>query len=110
MPIYVYRCEECGVQFERMQKFTDPPLKHCPECEKDTLRKVMTPVGIIFKGSGFYATDNRSSSGLSTTPSTSESKESKDGKTTEKDKSSSSADNAPKAEAKKEKKMAEKVD
>jgi len=63
MPIYTYRCENCGVQFERTQKFTDAPLTRCPECNKKTLRKVYTPVGIVFKGSGFYATDHRSPSG-----------------------------------------------
>ncbi len=63
MPIYTYRCENCGVQFEATQKFTDQPLTRCPECNKKTLRKVYTPVGIVFKGSGFYATDHRSPSG-----------------------------------------------
>lgn len=62
MPIYTYRCENCGVQFERRQKFSDDPLTVCPECEKEALRKVYLPVGIVFKGSGFYSTDNRSSS------------------------------------------------
>ena len=63
MPIYTYRCESCGVQFERNQKFTDSPLTRCPECGKKSLRKVYTPVGIVFKGSGFYSTDHRSPSG-----------------------------------------------
>lgn len=63
MPIYTYRCENCGVQFDRQQKFSDQPLTKCPECSKKTLRKVYQPVGIVFKGSGFYATDHRSSSG-----------------------------------------------
>lgn len=63
MPIYTYRCENCGVQFEKTQKFSDAPLTRCPECNKKSLRKVYTPVGIVFKGSGFYATDNRSPSG-----------------------------------------------
>jgi putative FmdB family regulatory protein len=63
MPIYTYRCEHCGVQFERRQKFTDEPLNRCPECNQKALRKVYQPVGIVFKGSGFYSTDNRSSSG-----------------------------------------------
>ncbi|NQS92258.1 MAG: zinc ribbon domain-containing protein [Chloroflexi bacterium] len=63
MPIYTYRCENCGVQFDRTQHFTDEPLKVCPECNTETLRKVYLPVGIVFKGSGFYATDNRSPSG-----------------------------------------------
>jgi len=67
MPIYTYRCENCGVQFERRQKFSDDPLKRCPECNKNALRKVYLPVGIVFKGSGFYATDNRSPSGTRST-------------------------------------------
>ena len=63
MPIYTYRCENCGVQFDRTQSFNDPPLTRCPECNKKALRKVYLPVGIVFKGSGFYATDHRSPSG-----------------------------------------------
>src|SRR5512138_1858454 len=63
MPVYTYRCESCGVQFEKFQKFEDQPLTWCPECKKKALRKVYTPVGIVFKGSGFYATDHRSPSG-----------------------------------------------
>ncbi len=63
MPIYTYRCESCGVQFERHQSYNDAPLKICPECRKKTLKKVIAPVGVVFKGSGFYATDNRSPSG-----------------------------------------------
>ncbi len=63
MPVYTYRCENCGIRFEKQQHFSDPPLTRCPECNKKTLRKVYMPVGIVFKGSGFYATDNRSPSG-----------------------------------------------
>lgn len=63
MPIYTYQCDSCGVRFERQQSFNDPPLTRCPECHKKTLRKIYTPVGIVFKGSGFYATDHRSPSG-----------------------------------------------
>ena len=63
MPVYTYRCESCGVQFERHQSFHDEPLKTCPECRKKSLKKVITPTRIIFKGSGFYATDHKSSSG-----------------------------------------------
>jgi len=63
MPIYTYRCESCGVQFERQQSFNDTPLKTCPECRKKSLKKVMTPVRIVFKGSGFYSTDHKSPSG-----------------------------------------------
>jgi putative FmdB family regulatory protein len=74
MPVYTYRCDNCGVQFERHQTFTDAPLKTCPECRKKALRKVITPTKIIFKGSGFYATDHKSPSGESSKPSKKEEK------------------------------------
>ena len=60
MPVYSYRCSSCGVQFDRQQSFHEAPLKTCPECRKKSLVKVLAPVGIVFKGSGFYATDHRS--------------------------------------------------
>ncbi len=63
MPIYTYRCKNCGVQFDKQMKFEDQPLAWCPECSKKTLYKVFQPVGIVFKGSGFYSTDHRSPSG-----------------------------------------------
>lgn len=65
MPIYEYECEQCGVRFEKTQRFTDPILTDCPECNGH-VHRVMQPVGIIFKGSGFYVTDNkgRSSTGI----------------------------------------------
>lgn len=65
MPIYEYECEQCGVRFEKTQRFTDPILTICPECNGH-IHRVMQPVGIIFKGSGFYVTDNkgRSSTGM----------------------------------------------
>jgi len=63
MPVYTYQCESCGVRFDRYQKFSDQSLTWCPECGKRALRKVYSPVGIVFKGSGFYSTDNRSPSG-----------------------------------------------
>jgi putative FmdB family regulatory protein len=67
MPIYTYRCDNCGVRFEREQSFSDAPLKICPECRKKSLKKVISPVGVIFKGSGFYSTDHKSSSSSSRT-------------------------------------------
>ena len=63
MPVYTYRCENCGVQFERQQSYTDEPLKVCPECRKKSLKKVISPVRVVFKGSGFYSTDHKSPSG-----------------------------------------------
>ena len=62
MPVYVYHCGNCDFEFEQQQKFTDKPLKNCPECGQSMLHKVYTPVGVIYKGSGFYSTDHRSSS------------------------------------------------
>ena len=98
MPVYAYRCESCGVHFERQQSFTDAPLKRCQECNKNSLRKVIGPVGVVFKGSGFYATDNRSTSGLATPAkkeesSTSEKSESKAGTEGAKKESKSSVSN-----------------
>jgi putative FmdB family regulatory protein len=61
MPLYEYQCEACGVRFERRQSFSDNPVKECPECGGKVHRLIQTP-GIVFKGSGFYVTDNRSSS------------------------------------------------
>jgi len=59
MPIYAYRCRSCGLQFERYQSFTDLALRLCPDCRKRTLRRIISLVGIAFKGPGFYSTDNR---------------------------------------------------
>ena len=63
MPVYTYRCESCGIQFDHQQSFNAANLSVCPECEEESLHRVYRPVGIVFKGSGFYATDNRSPSG-----------------------------------------------
>lgn len=60
MPIYAYECEECGVRFERRQSFHDEPLTDCPECGGG-VHRLIQPAGIVFKGSGFYVTDHRSS-------------------------------------------------
>jgi len=74
MPVYTYRCENCGVQFERQQSFQDAPLKTCPECRKKALKILGTGAGIIFKGSGFYANDHKSPSGSVSRTGKSESK------------------------------------
>jgi putative FmdB family regulatory protein len=58
MPTYQYRCTSCDRELDVVQKFTDDPLTDCPECDGN-LRKVFNAVGVVFKGSGFYATDNR---------------------------------------------------
>jgi len=60
VPTYQYTCTECGEPLETVQKFSDEPLTVCPACG-GRLRKVFSPVGIVFKGSGFYRTDSRKS-------------------------------------------------
>lgn len=64
MPTYQYRCRACGDELEAFQKFTDPALTECPSCEGE-LRKVFGAVGVVFKGSGFYATDSRKATSAS---------------------------------------------
>ena len=56
MPIYGYHCDECGHELEIFQSMSDAPLKNCPVCG-GSLRKLLYPVGVQFKGSGFYSTD-----------------------------------------------------
>jgi putative FmdB family regulatory protein len=61
MPTYQYACTQCGERLEVVQSFSDDPLTECPACH-GRLRKVFAPVGVVFKGSGFYKTDSRTSS------------------------------------------------
>ncbi|CAN7320616.1 FmdB family zinc ribbon protein [Knoellia sp. LjRoot47] len=70
MPTYAYACRDCDHHFEAVQSFSDDSLTVCPECG-GSLRKVFNSVGVVFKGSGFYRTDSRSSSSSSTPASTS---------------------------------------
>jgi putative FmdB family regulatory protein len=80
MPIYVYECTNCGIHFEQNQRITDDPTQVCPECDGE-VRRVIQPVGVIFKGSGFYVTDNRRISGGSGRKGKSASDSSGNGKT-----------------------------
>lgn len=59
MPIYEYRCENCGHDFEAIQKMSDDPLTTCPECGAEALRKLISAAGFQLKGSGWYVTDFR---------------------------------------------------
>ena len=61
MPTYEYECKSCGHRFEKSQSMLDKPLRKCPECSKGVRRVIGNGAGIIFKGSGFYATDYRKS-------------------------------------------------
>lgn len=62
MPTYEYECESCGNTFEKFQSMLDKPLSKCPKCKKPPRRLIGNGSGIIFKGSGFYATDYRKDS------------------------------------------------
>jgi putative FmdB family regulatory protein len=66
MPIYSYKCEQCGTRFDRLQKFTDKPLTRCPEC-RGQVKRLIQPAGIVFKGSGWYITDSKKSSSATMT-------------------------------------------
>jgi putative FmdB family regulatory protein len=61
VPTYAYACSACEHAFDVRQSISDLPLTTCPQCERDTLRKLFSPVGVVFKGSGFYRTDSRAS-------------------------------------------------
>jgi putative FmdB family regulatory protein len=93
MPIYEYECEQCGVRFEKTQRFTDATLTDCPECNGH-VHRVMQPVGVIFKGSGFYVTDNksRSSTGIPNKKKDEESKPAASGESTPAPTTTSSSD------------------
>ncbi|MCB9418791.1 MAG: FmdB family transcriptional regulator [Ardenticatenaceae bacterium] len=68
MPIYSYRCNDCGYEFDQRQRMSDDPLTICPVCE-GSIRRVVTSVGVVFKGSGFYVTDNRGTNSANSTTS-----------------------------------------
>ena len=96
MPTYTYTCTSCNNHVERRQSFTDPPLTTCEECG-GTLRKIIHPVGIVFKGSGWYVTDSRSSKASTNGPSVSS-----DSDSSSSTKDSSSKDSSSKESASKE--------
>ena len=72
MPTYQYACTACGERMEAVQSFTDAPLTECPACS-GALRKVFSAVGVVFKGSGFYRNDSRSTSSSADAPAKTES-------------------------------------
>jgi putative FmdB family regulatory protein len=61
MPLYEYECENCHTHFEKIQSVHAEPIRECPNCSSDNVRKVIHAAGIIFKGSGWYITDSRQS-------------------------------------------------
>ena len=63
MPLYEYQCDACGHRFEKIQKFSDPPVETCPQCGKGPVKKLPSSPAIQFKGSGWYITDYAKKSG-----------------------------------------------
>jgi putative FmdB family regulatory protein len=92
VPTYQYTCTECGEPVEVVQKFTDEPLTVCSACG-GRLRKVFSPVGIVFKGSGFYRTDSRKGPLTADKPEKSEKSEKAEKATSDAGASSSSSSN-----------------
>lgn len=90
MPTYQYTCTDCGEPVEAVQKFTDAPLTVCAACG-GRLRKVFSPVGIVFKGSGFYRTDSRNGSSASAPAAKDKDKASSDSSSSSSESSSSSS-------------------
>ena len=78
MPLYEYQCKACGVRFERRQHMSDEPVRVCPECGGDVYRLIQ-PVGVVFKGRGFYVTDNRAKSSTAVPGSTKKQSEKSEG-------------------------------
>ncbi|NUR96883.1 MAG: FmdB family transcriptional regulator [Kribbellaceae bacterium] len=90
MPTYQYQCTDCGEALEVRQSFTDDALTVCPNCQ-GSLRKVFNAVGVVFKGSGFYRTDSRSSGKGSVPAASSDSSSSSSTSTSKSSESSSSS-------------------
>lgn len=101
MPIYEYRCRQCGHELERLQKLSDAPLRDCPSCGKAALQRLISAAGFRLKGSGWYETDFKKDGRRNLA-------DAGDDKPAAKDKESKAdkPESAPKAEAKKEAKPA----
>ena len=102
MPYYQYRCNACGHEFEKRQRMSDEPLTVCPVCS-GRIRRVVNSVGVVFKGSGFYVNDARSSNGIKN--GTAKTSEDKSPETTSE---TSSSDKTPTTESKEPAKTSEK--
>ena len=92
MPIYEYRCTECGYKNEYLQRMSDAPLTDCPECGKSTFSKLISAAGFQLKGGGWYATDFKNSGA----------KAKKDGSSKEADKPSDKSSDSKNTESKAE--------
>jgi putative FmdB family regulatory protein len=99
MPTYGYRCNDCGVEFERFQKMSDAPVTTCDDCG-GSVKKLLYPVGISFKGSGFYVNDYAKSSNGSSRKSSSDNSGSESKTETKSESSSESSTPATSTESK----------
>ena len=105
MPTYEYKCSNCGHAFEKFQSITAAPIKKCPECGKNAVKRLIgTGAGLIFKGSGFYITDYRSegykeSAKADTAPAESKSSDSKSTETKSTDTKPATTDAKPAAKS-----------
>ena len=99
MPIYEYRCRDCGESLEVRQAFTDDALTECPNCS-GSLRKLFSTPGISFKGSGFYKTDSRSGGSGSSSSAPSTAKTGADGASSSDSESSSTSSESKKSDSK----------
>jgi putative FmdB family regulatory protein len=95
MPTYQYACPDCGLEFEKVQKFIEDPIRKCPKCGKRHVYRVVSKVAVTFKGSGWYITDSKKGHTLSDAK---DSKDTKDAKDSKPDKTETKADD--KAETK----------
>jgi putative FmdB family regulatory protein len=102
MPLYEYECDACHQRFERIQKFSDPPLDVCPKCGKGPVRKLVSSPAIQFKGSGWYITDYARKSGTESA--------NKSGTTSSESSSTTSATDAAAAPADKSQKSSDKTE
>ena len=106
MPTYTYRCKDCSNEFEKRQRMSDDPLTECPTCG-GYVRRVVNSVGIVFKGSGFYVTDNRNGRKNGSSAATAKTKSDSDSKTetdkAENNKTDTTTTENPKTKSKKEK-------
>ena len=84
MPTYTYVCDNCGEEVEAFQSMSDDPLKKCPACKKNKLRRTFHPVGIVLKGSGFHRNDYRTNRKPSSTSESSEGSSKSDEKSSDK--------------------------
>ena len=101
VPTYGYRCTNCGHQFEIFQRMSDDALKICLSCSQSTLKKILYPIGVAFKGSGFYSTDYK---GAGKSSSSSEKTSPENGSGASEKSKSDSVKSEPKSESKPESK------